>query len=150
MVSGSIGIHRTTDPELIKAVLTAENLISDMGGTLPSEIPNPDDFIYLVPHVDKQPMGLIIFVPFNSGTYLGHWGFYKKYRGNGTLEASQASLDYMKEHEGTINILGFTPTCFYGAVKLAQKLGFQIVGKLKKTYLFKNKKYDQIITQKQL
>lgn len=99
---------------------------------------DPEDFIppwlgarvYFMAKKDKDVIGIGMCAQFQTGIYVGHWGFYPWAKARDVLYAGREGLRMMFDRPDCWMVLGFTPASNRAALYASRRLGFKRVGVL--------------------
>lgn len=120
-------ISRTFDTELIKSVLCHPAIWPCIApaGMEPAgfEPPIDDQHFYLATH-DPELTGLFIYHPVADGVMKTHHHVLPEYRGNKSIEYSNASVDWIFSNTGTQRIICAIPENYQNVIAHAKKCGF--------------------------
>lgn len=156
MVSSSININ-LVEIELVnsvdelKTILNKEELYKEITNekvqTADNIIPDFKTTTYFKGIIDGEVAGIMAFQEIMPHTYLGHMGFYNKYRGFGAYACGKQMLAHLNRIISPSTIMGITPQNKQNAVNYALKLGFHVAGILRDSVDYQGKLINQIITQ---
>lgn len=126
--------------ETVKPFITDDSFNEEEYYDPTAHIKNPSVY-FLMP----EDGTLFTYYPMNLITYRVHVQALPESRGEMFMEAARQATFYMFGNTQCRKIVGFVPTKNEAVLKFAMKFGFNIVGTLKNSVLYKGKEYDQII-----
>lgn len=132
-----------SDPEIFDAV-------SDDYSPKPSEIDYAafleSPLLYaLIPMLDGQGVGCLVFIPWNGVTYELHTIILPAFRGKTAVDAAKAAGQWMFDHTRCMKVVTHVPMGNLPAITLAIRCGMKQEGINRRSYLKNGKLIDQYI-----
>ena len=143
-------IERTTDPELIRYVITHESIYSHVAddGSAARDDYEPviaDQIYWLAIRDGQQVAGLFMVHPWNSATVEIHTCILPPWRGIKAREAASLVLAWIFNKTAFQKVVTHVPAPNRLAKKLALDAGFSIEGVNRKSFLKNGQLFDQAI-----
>ena len=100
---------------------------------------------FLIPVIEAARIGLFIFHPWNSVTYEVHSMILPEHRGKKAIVAGKEAVEYMFTQTPCRKIVTHVPAYNMPAYALARRVGLEVEGINRRSFLKNGRLYDQYI-----
>lgn len=145
-------IERTEDMDLVRSIYVHPKIYGKMTDDFcpPAEnlkMQNNSSHYFLIPYSDENEiMGVICFQPHNHILYQIHIAMLPKFWGRGVAESAvNESFNWMEKNTSCRVVISITPKPYLLAIRLAKKVGAELMGILKHSIMLKGQLEDQLI-----
>jgi hypothetical protein len=142
-------IERTFDTQLVREILSDEELRKRGGKYIPVEAYDPEnqqELIYLLVKDEDKVLGVILYHVFNHPIcFQAHVNYLPKYWGSGLIKYTLESVDWIYSNTDCQKIVALIPEAYPEVIKHAQKAGLKIEGNIEKSIMVNDKLDNQVI-----